>query len=117
MYKKWLDSQGMTLMEHDFYTFISWAKLLPVAPRAEWSLREIPHWVWHCLEEGVWHLEGDQHVKQLSGIVSGIQAAVTAKLKEWKINPIITPTKSLTVLVAGNVGQNRGGSLVLFLSA
>lgn len=35
MYKKWLDSQGMTLMEHDFYTFISWAKLLPVAPRAE----------------------------------------------------------------------------------
>lgn len=77
-----------------------------------WShLRGIPHQV---PGGGGAAPGGMLNTKQFSVTLSGIQAAATTKFKAWKINPIITPTSSLTVLFITRLGQNGGESLLLF---
>lgn len=65
------------------FIFTSWSKFSSVAPSAEWSLKEIPHWIACCQEEEMRRLEEGWHVKQSSAAVSGIQSA-TAKFRSEK---------------------------------
>ena len=94
------------------FIFTSWSKFSSVAPSAEWSLKEIPHWIACCQEEEMGRLEEGWHVKQLSAAVSGIQSAATAKFRsEKQTSSPLPPIYSKLV-----VESRQFGSLVCALS-